>query len=114
MSLKILGVITNEKIDKVKILDKHINDLSNRLFDADIQHLIIEDSTDGIGIMLIEDAPSLLIHNELEGQWEYLAKYIDENEEEPILIQTYVMDENNKEADVLKFLKIVLKVSEEN
>lgn len=110
MSLKILGVITDEKIDKIKV-NKYINDLSNKLFDANIQHLIIEDSVDGIGIMLIDDAPSLLVHNDVESQWEYLAKYIDDNEEEPILNQTYVIEDNNKETDILEFIKIVLKVS---
>ena len=114
MSLKILGVITNEKVDKVKVADKYINDLSNRLFDANIQHLIIDDSEDGIGIMLIEDAPSLLIHNASDKQWVYLVKYLDKDKDESILEQTYVIDENNKETDILEFLKIVLKVSEEN
>ena len=108
MSLKILGVITDEKIDKVKVLDKYVNDLSNILFDANIQHLIIEDSIYGIGIMLIEDAPSLLIHNESDKQWVYLSKYMNDKNK-PILEQTYVI----KESNILEFLKIVLKVSEE-
>lgn len=106
MSLKILGVITDKKIDKIKV-NKYINDLSNKLFDSNIQHLIIEDSVDGVGIMLMDDAPSLLIHNDKENKWKYLSKYVDDSKENPTLIQTYIIDDN----DILEFLKIVLKVS---
>lgn len=106
MSLKILGVITDEKIDKIKV-DKHINDLSNKLFDSNIQHLIIEDSINGIGIMLMDDAPSLLIYNEEDSKWQYLSKYVDETKEEPTLIQTYVIDSD----DILNFINLVLRVS---
>lgn len=106
-NIKILGVITNETTNKIKT-NKYIDELSTRLFNENISHLIVEDSVDGKGIMLIEDAPSLFIHNDKEGQWEYLAKYMNDDNSEPILLETMILEDNNKEADIVNFIKVIL------
>lgn len=111
MSLKILGVITEEKTERIEVSNKHIKIISNRLEKEKIPHLIIDDSTNGIGVILLDDVPSLLIHNDKKKQWEYMFKCMSEEEEvEPTIMETFVIHDNNKNVDILDFLKTLLKV----
>lgn len=113
MSIKILGVITEDKVEKVKV-NKHIDELSNRLYDSNIAHLIIEDDEDGIGIMLTKCVPSVLIHNDKDEQWEYSERYMEEGADDSTLIRTYIVEDNNKNIDILNILKLILKSYEDN
>ena len=112
MSIKILGVITEDKVEKVKV-SKHIDELSNRLYDSNIPHLIIEDDKDGIGIMLTKCVPSVLIHNDKEEQWEYSERYMEDGAENSTLFKTYIVEDNNKNVDILNLLKTILKSYED-
>lgn len=112
MSIKILGVITEDKVEKVKV-NKHIDELSNRLYDSNIPHLIIEDDKDGIGIMLTKCVPSVLIHNDKEEQWEYSERYMEDGAENSTLFKTYIVEDNNKNVDILNLLKTILKSYED-
>lgn len=112
MSIKILGIITEDKVEKVKV-NKHIDELSNRLYDSNIPHLIIEDDKDGIGIMLTKCVPSVLIYNDKEEQWEYSERYMEDGAENSTLFKTYIVEDNNKNVDILNLLKTILKSYED-
>lgn len=113
MSLKILGVITPDKVYRIKV-DKYIDELSNKLSDENISHLIIDDSVNGIGIMLEQDVPNFLIHNDDKNQWEYLERYMIDDEDDAMINQTFVVEDSNKNIDILGFLKMVLKNRKED
>lgn len=113
MSLKILGVITEEKTERIEVNNKHIKTISNRLEKENIPHLIIDDSTNGIGIILMGDVPSLLIHNDKKKQYEYLIREIEDEKEDIIVLQTCIIKDNNKDVDILDFLKVILKINKE-
>lgn len=107
--IKILGIITKEKVEKVKT-NKYIDSLSNDLFKENIEHLIVEDSECGIGIKMLEDLPSIMIHNDKDEQWEYYARYMEnENDDEPTLMETYVLKDSNKNVSIMEFINILLK-----
>ena len=112
MSIKILGIITEEKVEKVKV-DKHIDELSDRLYDSNISHLIVEDDEDEIGIMLTKCVPSVLIYNDKEEQWEYSERYMEEGAEKSTLFKKYIVDGKNKNIDILNLLKTILKSCED-
>ena len=113
MSLKILGVITKEKNERIEINNKHIEIISTRLLEENIYHLIIEDSNNGIGVILLDDVPSLLIHNDKKRQYEYLIREMEDGKEDVTVLQTCVIKDSNKEVDVLDFLKVILKINKE-
>ena len=112
-TIKIIGVMQNGRVDKIKT-NKYVDKLSNDLSDNNVEHLIVEDSIDGVGIMLIKDAPSLLIHNDKKQRWEYLSKYMEEEKEEPTLAETYVVEDCNKNIDIVDFIKTIIKCSKED
>jgi hypothetical protein len=113
MSLEILGVITEEKTERIDVSNKHIKSISNRLEKEKIPHLIIDDSTNGIGVILLDDVPSLLIHNDKKRQWEYLIREMEDEKEDIIVLQTCIIKDNNKDVDILDFLKVILKINKE-
>lgn len=113
MSIQILGVITKEKVDKVKV-NKHLDELSNKLFEKNIEHLIIDDSKNGVGIMIIQNAPNFIRHNDKKKQWEYLERYIPEGKENAITAQTFIIEDGNKKVNILDFINIILKIYKEN
>lgn len=113
MGLKILGVITEDKVEKVKV-NKHIDELSNRLYNSNIPHLIIEDDIDGVCIMPTQCAPSVLIYNEKERQWKYLERYMEDGQENSTLSNVYVIEDSNKKMDILDLVKMIIKEYDEN
>lgn len=113
MGLKILGVITEDKVEKVKV-DKHIDELSNRLYNSNIPHLIIEDDKDGICIMPTQCAPSVLIYNEKEKQWKYLERYMEDGQENSTLSNIYVVEDSNKKMNILDLVKMIIKEYQAN
>ena len=113
MGLKILGVITEDKVEKVKV-DKHIDELSNRLYNSNIPHLIIEDDKDGVCIMPTQCAPSVLIYNEKEKQWKYLERYMEDGQENSTLSNIYVVEDSNKKMNILDLVKMIIKEYQAN
>lgn len=109
MSIKILGVITEEKVEKIKV-NKYIDDLSNKLYNSNIPHLIVEEDGDKIGIMLYDCMPSILTHNEENKEWEFLERSLEDGKEDSTLIRTYTIKDNNKEIEILDFVNIMLNV----
>ena len=113
MAIKILGVITEEKVEKVKV-NKHIDELSNQLYASNIPHLIIEDDKDGVCIMPTQCAPSVLIYNEDKKQWEYLERYMEDGQEDSTLSTVYIVEDSNKKMDILELVKMIIKEYEAN
>ena len=113
MGIKILGIITEDKVEKVKV-DKHIDELSNRLYNSNIPHLIIEDDKDGICIMPTQCAPSVLIYNEKERQWKYLERYMEDGQENSTLSNIYVVEDSNKKMNILDLVKMIIKEYQAN
>jgi hypothetical protein len=108
MSIKILGVITEDKVEKVKV-NKHIDELSNRLYDSSIPHLIIEDDKDGVCIMPTQCAPSVLVYDDENKQWKYLERYMEEGSENSTLSTVYIVEASNKKTDILELVKMMIK-----
>ena len=108
MGLKILGVITEDKVEKVKV-DKHIDELSNRLYDSNISHLIVEDDKDGVCIMPTQCAPSVLIYDGENKQWKYLERYMEDGKENSTLSNVYVVEDSNKKIHILDLVKMIIK-----
>ena len=113
MSIKILGVITEEKVEKFKV-NKHIDELSNKLYASNIPHLIIEDDKDGVCIMPTQCAPSVLIYNDDKKQWEYLERYMEDGQEDSTLSTVYIVEDSNKKMDILELVKMIIKEYEAN
>ena len=113
MSIKILGVITEEKVEKVKV-KKYIDELSNRLYASNIPHLIIEDDNDGVCIMPTQCAPSVLLYNGEKKQWEYLERYMEEGKENSTLSTVYIVEDSNKKTDILELVKMMIKEYDAN
>ena len=109
MLIKILGIITEDKVEKVKV-EKHIDELSNRLYESNIPHLIIEDDSDGICIMPTQCAPSILKYNTIDKQWEYIERYMEDGAENSTILTNYVVKDSNKKFNILDFVKMVLKL----
>lgn len=108
MAIRILGVITEDKVEKVKV-NNHIDELSNRLYASNIPLLIIEDDNDGVCIMPTQCAPSVLIYNDKEKQWEYLERYMEEGKENSTLSTIYIVEDSNKKMDILELVKMMIK-----
>ena len=113
MAIKILGVITEDKVEKVKV-NKHVDELSNRLYNSNIPHLIIEDDKDGVCIMPTQCAPSVLVYNDKKKQWKYLEKYMEEGNENSTLSTVYIVEDSNKKINILDLVKMIIKESNEN
>ena len=113
MAIKILGVINEEKVEKVKV-NKHIDELSNRLYNSNIPHLIIEDDKDGVCIMPTQCAPSVLVYNDEKKQWKYLERYMEEGNENSTLSTVYIVEDSNKKMDILDLVKMIIKEYNEN
>lgn len=109
IGIKILGIITEDKVEKVKV-DKHIDELSNRLYASNIPHLIIEDDKDEICIMPTQCAPSVLIYNEKKKQWEYLERYMEDGQENSTLSNVYIVEDSNKNVDILNVIHSFIKI----
>lgn len=113
MAIKILGVITEDKVEKVKV-NKHVDELSNKLYASNIPHLIIEDDKDGVCIMPTQCAPSVLVYNDEKKQWKYLEKYMEEGNENSTLSTVYVVEDSNKKINILDLVKMIIKEYNEN
>ena len=113
MSIKILGVITEDKVETVKV-DKHIDELSNRLYDSNISHLIVGDDKDGVCIMPTQCAPSVLIYDDEKKQWKYLERYMEDGQENSTLSNIYIIEDSNKKIDILDLVKMIIKEYQAN
>lgn len=113
MGLKILGVITEYNVRKVKV-EKHIDELSNRLYNSNIPHLIIENDEGEVCIMPTQCAPSILIYNEKEKQWKYLERYMEDGQENSTLSNIYVVEDSNKKMDILDLVRMIIKEYQTN
>lgn len=108
MSIKILGIITEDKVEKVKV-NNHIDELSNRLYASNIPHLIIENEHGDIYIMPSQCAPSVLIYNVEKKRWEFLERYMEEGKENSTLLNKYIVEDANKKIDILELVKMIIK-----
>lgn len=109
MSLEILGIYKNNKIERSNIDNKHILNLSNQLFCKEIEHIIINDTDNKICIMILKDMPSLLMYNESDNQWEYLARYTENDDSEPIIADIFIIKNDNNLHEILNFIDTILK-----
>lgn len=84
--------------------------LSKRLQRENVDHVIIKDNDLGVSIMLKDDAPSILLYNKINKEWDYFSQYIDNTDEEPQNYAQYVIPDN---LDIMKFVKVILKTNKD-
>lgn len=112
-SLKFISYFDGNIMSSTEYNNGNIHALSKELQDNKIEHIIVDDFMYGISIILKQDMPSLIIYNEEEQQWEYIARYFDEADNVKIL-QIYVVKDINQNIDILDFIKVVIKTQKEN
>lgn len=112
-SLKFISYFDGNTMSSTEYNNGNIHTLSKELQDNKIEHIIVDDFMYGISIILKQDMPSLIIYNEEEQQWEYIARYFDEADNVKIL-QIYVVKDINQNIDILDFIKVVIKTQKEN
>ena len=99
--------------EAIKRNENYLVELSKSLDENNIIHLIVDDDKYGMGIMIKNDFPSLITHDDEEKQWCYYVRYLASDDYEDIeLLQKYVINDNNKKAPILSFIKVIVKISE--
>ena len=109
--LTVLRVVQGKRKDKNLIEDKYIEELSNRLIEIGIEHVVVNDEKYGIAIMPIDDAPSYVVRDNKKNEWKYLEKrFKDKNDDNGVVKNTYIVEDSNKNIDILNIIHSFVKI----
>lgn len=109
--LTVLRVIKGTQRDKYSIADKYIEELSDRLMDINIEHIVVDDEKYGIAIMPIEDAPSYVVRDKKKMEWKYLEKrFTSKNDVNSVVKNTYIVEDSNINVDILDVINSIVKI----
>lgn len=109
--VKLLGtyLLGRYKIEKDELqFEEEICALSKKLRQNEINHIIVKDNDMGVGIMLKDDAPSILVYDKIKKEWDYFSQYLENDDDDPKIYAQYIIPNN---LDIMKFIDVILKTS---